>query len=142
MPQFCQEWLTYHRLCLVAYSMEITRAMISKTGIFIAVSAFALLMTQAQAEQRGVGSWYSLPGNTTACGQKMNPGAMTAAHRTHRCGTKLRVTNRKNGKSVIVTVNDRGPFIKGRIVDVSKAAGRRIGLMSTGVAPVSVAVVQ
>jgi rare lipoprotein A len=130
------------RLSFFIYSLEFIVGMISKSVSFIAFAAFTIFMTQAQAEQRGVGSWYSLPGNKTACGQKMNPKAMTAAHRTHRCGTKLRVTNRKNGKSVVVTVNDRGPFIKGRIVDVSKAAGQRIGMVATGVAPVSVVVVQ
>ena len=92
----------------------------------------------ALADQRGIASWYSLPGNRTACGEKMNPSAMTAAHRTLPCGTRIKVTNKKNGNTVIVRVNDRGPFIKGRIVDVSKAAGKRLGLNGVGAVSVSV----
>jgi rare lipoprotein A len=107
----------------------------------LAFALTALAPALAFANQSGKASWYSLPGNTTACGQKMNPGAMTAAHRTHRCGTRLKVTNRANGKSVVVTVNDRGPFVKGRIVDVSKAAGVKLGMMKSGVASVSVTVI-
>jgi rare lipoprotein A len=110
---------------------------------FIALSALALIAatTPSFAKQNGKGSWYSLPGNKTACGERMNPKAFTAAHRTLPCGTKIKVTNRKNGKSVVVRVNDRGPFIKGRIVDVSKAAGVKIGMIGTGVATVNVTVV-
>jgi rare lipoprotein A len=107
-------------------------------AVFASTAPFA---TMAGAEQSGRASWYSLPGNRTACGEKMNPRAMTAAHRTLPCGTKIKVTNKNNGRSVIVRVNDRGPFIRGRVVDVSKAAGQRIGLVATGVAPVRVTVV-
>jgi rare lipoprotein A len=92
----------------------------------------------AFANQNGLASWYSLPGQRTACGERMNPGALTAAHRTLPCGAKVKVTNRRNGRSVVVRINDRGPFKKGRVVDVSKAAAQRIGLVSSGLAPVSV----
>jgi rare lipoprotein A len=61
---------------------------------------------------------------------------MTAAHRTLPCGTKVRVTNKKNGKSVTVTINDRGPFVGGRVIDVTPAAARALGF--SGLAPVSV----
>jgi rare lipoprotein A len=63
---------------------------------------------------------------------------MTAAHRTLPFGTKVRVTNKNNGKSVIVTINDRGPFIRGRIIDLSTAAAGVIGMRGAGVAPVTV----
>ena len=63
---------------------------------------------------------------------------MTAAHRTLPFGTKVRVTNKRNGKTVIVTINDRGPFIRGRIIDLSTAAAGVIGMRSSGVAPVLV----
>jgi rare lipoprotein A len=111
---------------------------------WIAFSVMALMTAASPvfAKQNGKGSWYSLPGNKTACGERMNPKALTAAHRTLPCGTKIKVTNKKNGKSVVVRVNDRGPFIKGRIVDVSKAAGVRIGMIGTGVATVNVTVVE
>jgi rare lipoprotein A len=87
--------------------------------------------------QSGLASWYALPGRT-ACGERMNPAAFTAAHRSLPCGTQIRVTHRRSGKSVVVRVNDRGPFGRGRIVDVSRAAGRVLGLHRSGTAPVDV----
>jgi rare lipoprotein A len=70
-------------------------------------------------------------GSKTASGQRFNQNAMTAAHRSLPFGTKLRVTHR--GQSVVVTINDRGPFIRGRVLDLSKGAARAIGLTSSGV---------
>ena len=67
------------------------------------------------------------PGSGTASGQKLNPEALTAAHRTLPFGTKVRVTNKKNGHSVVVTINDRGPFVAGRVIDVTPAAARALG---------------
>ena len=85
-------------------------------------------ITCALAEQRGIASVYSTESGTqTASGQKINPGALTAAHRSLPFGTKVRVTNKKNGRSVVVTVNDRGPFIRGRIIDVTPAGARALG---------------
>ncbi len=66
----------------------------------------------------------------------MNPGTLTAAHRTLPFGTKVRVTNKQNGRSVIVTINDRGPFVRGRIIDLTPAGARAIGF--TGLVPVTV----
>lgn len=66
----------------------------------------------------------------------MNPSLMTAAHRTLPFGTKVVVTNKRNGKSVVVRINDRGPFIRGRVIDVSKAAAKNIGMISSGTAQV------
>ncbi|CDZ58083.1 Rare lipoprotein A [Neorhizobium galegae bv. orientalis] len=66
----------------------------------------------------------------------MNPSLMTAAHRTLPFGTKVIVTNKRNGKSVVVRINDRGPFIRGRVIDVSKAAAKNIGMISSGTAQV------
>ena len=62
----------------------------------------------------------------------MNPNLMTAAHRSLRFGTKVKVTNAKNGKSVVVRINDRGPFIRGRVLDLSKAAASNIGMIRSG----------
>jgi rare lipoprotein A len=78
-------------------------------------------------------------GSKTASGQRFNQNAMTAAHRSLPFGTKLRVTHR--GQSVIVTINDRGPFIKGRVLDLSKGAARAIGLTGAGVGHVTAEVV-
>ncbi|WP_333794488.1 septal ring lytic transglycosylase RlpA family protein [Hyphomicrobium sp.] len=88
---------------------------------------------------KGIASYY-WQGQKTASGARFNPNAMTAAHRTLPFGTKVRVTNHNNGRSVTVTINDRGPFIKGRVIDLSKAAAGVIGMHGSGVAPVSIAV--
>jgi rare lipoprotein A len=93
--------------------------------------AGATLSTGSAFAQCGSASWYALT-SKTASGERMNPAAMTAAHRTLPFGTKLRVTNKNNGKSVIVRINDRGPFIKGRVIDLSKAAARELGFISRG----------
>lgn len=92
-------------------------------------------MTVPAAAQCGKASWYAL-GSRTASGERMNPSAMTAAHRSLPFGTKVRVTNKRNGKSVVVRINDRGPFIRGRILDLSKGAASELGFVSAGHAPV------
>ena len=86
----------------------------------------------------GEASYYGdeLAGNPTASGERFDPNKLTAAHRTLPLGTRLRVTNMRNGKSVIVRVNDRGPFTGRRVLDVSKAAARRLGMLARGTAPV------
>lgn len=92
----------------------------------------------AAADLVGMASWYQLPGRT-ACGGRHNPEAMTAAHRSLPCGSRVTVTNLANGQSAVVTIVDRGPFIRGRIVDVSRGVARRIGLIQRGVGRVRVA---
>ncbi len=88
--------------------------------------------------QCGSASWYALQ-SQTASGEQMNPAELTAAHRTLPFGTKLKVTNRLNGKSVVVRINDRGPFIKGRMIDLSKAAAKKLGFIKKGVADICLA---
>ncbi len=89
------------------------------------------------AAQSGLASVYSTDsGSRTASGRRLNPQAMTAAHRSLPLGSRVRVTNRQNGRSVVVTVNDRGPFVRGRIIDVTPAAAHALGF--SGVAPVDV----
>jgi rare lipoprotein A len=91
---------------------------------------------------RGIASFYGYDGsgNKTATGERFNPEGMTAAHRHLPFGTKVRVTNTRNGRSVIVRINDRGPFIRGRVIDLSYGAARVIGMIGRGVAPVKVEV--
>jgi rare lipoprotein A len=93
---------------------------------------------------QGVASYYGreLAGNRTATGERFDPAGLTAAHRTLPLGTKLRVTNLGNGRSVIVRVNDRGPFTRGRILDVSLAAAREIGMVAAGHAQVRLEIVR
>jgi rare lipoprotein A len=79
---------------------------------------------------------YELAGNRTASGERFNPKAMTAAHRTLPLGTKLRVINKTNGKSVIVRINDRGPFVKKRLIDISLGAAQAINMVRAGKAMV------
>jgi rare lipoprotein A len=83
----------------------------------------------------GKASWYALH-SKTASGERMDPSKLTAAHRSLRFGTKVQVTNARTGKSVVVRINDRGPFIRGRVLDVSKAAAGRLGMINSGVAKV------
>lgn len=89
---------------------------------------------------QGMASYYSdhHHGRKTASGEIFNMHALTAAHRTYPLGTKLKVTNVKNGKSVQVKVNDRGPYAKGRILDLSKGAAKQIGMIDSGIALVRI----
>ena len=96
----------------------------------------------AKADQRGHASWYSLPANKTANGERMNPNDLTAAHRSLPFGTRVLVENLSNGQSVVVRINDRGPFTGGRIIDLSKAAAASIGMIASGVANVRVSVAE
>ena len=101
--------------------------------------------TAAQAagfEETGNISYYAdkFHGRKTASGARFDKNAMTAAHRTLPFGTKVEVTNLGNGKSVIVEVNDRGPYSEDRILDVSPAAARKLGMMGTGTAKARVVV--
>ena len=103
------------------------------------LGAAALLPFQAaKADQLGHASWYSLPANTTANGEQMDPNELTAAHRSLPFGTRVLVENLSNGRSVVVRINDRGPFIGGRIIDLSKAAAASIGMINAGTAKVRV----
>jgi rare lipoprotein A len=92
----------------------------------------------------GLASYYAAKfhGRRTASGEKFNSKMLTAAHLTLPFGTQLKVTNLQNMKSVIVRVNDRGPHIRGRIVDLSRAAAQVIGLTQTGTARVVLEVLQ
>ena len=88
--------------------------------------------------QDGTASYYgaAFAGRRTASGERFDPGAFTAAHRELPFGSRIRVTNLENGRSVVVRVNDRGPYADGRIVDLSEAAARELGMLHSGVARV------
>jgi len=88
--------------------------------------------------QDGIASWYgpNFHAKKTSNGERYNMFAFTAAHKTLPMNTMVRVTNKNNGKSVVVRINDRGPFVKGRIIDLSYIAGKKIGIDKTGIAPV------
>jgi rare lipoprotein A len=114
--------------------------------IIFCMSVFVCTITvispgQARS-QTGIASVYGngdgYAGRKTANGERMNPRAMTAAHRTLPFGTRVAVVNQRNGKQVVVRISDRGPFIRGRIIDLTPAGARAIGF--SGLAPVKVTV--
>ncbi len=124
-----------------ALSTAVIAAALLVTGIAVADASSRKSWTDSFASASpstrsfaGKASYYgSESGNRTASGARYNPEGMTAAHRTLPFGTKLRVTEPRSGRSVIVTVNDRGPFIRGRVLDLSVGAARALGLTARGV---------
>ena len=106
-------------------------------AIVVAVSILTL-QTGAFA-QTGSASWYALT-SKTASGERCNPNALTAAHPTLPFGTKVKVENLKNGKTVVVRINDRGPFVGGRIIDLTRAAASALGFIKAGTAKVRLTV--
>lgn len=145
------------------------RAMKKLTSLFITAATAILLTGNASANQpatdkeakdkaatalgghivtkttRGKASWYEIKcngGTHTASGIPLRDYAMTAAHKTLPMGTKVRVTNLDNGKSAIVTITDRGPYIKGRIIDVTKGVAQKLGFINRGVVNCTVEVLK
>lgn len=106
---------------------------------FIAFTMFIMLSAVSAMAESGIASQYSY--GPTASGERFSRGAMTAAHRRLPFGTRVRVTNKKNGRSVVVRINDRGPFIRGRIIDLTPVGAQRLG-MAGSIAPVTVEVVR
>jgi rare lipoprotein A len=89
-----------------------------------------MIFSETTQAQIGTASWYggSFHGRKTASGERFNTNALTAAHKKLRFGTKVKVTNLKNNRSVNVRITDRGPYVKGRIIDLSKAAKQQLGM--------------
>lgn len=100
----------------------------------------AIVQAHEIATQRGVASFYSdrFQGATTASGDTFDQQALTAAHPSLPFGTRVLVTRRDTGQEVEVTINDRGPFVAGRIIDLSKRAARELGMLRRGTAPVMI----
>jgi rare lipoprotein A len=116
-----------------------------RTRFFMTAAAISLgtILTPAEVSaesMRGKASFYG-HGTKTASGERYNPNGMTAAHRTLPFGTQVRVTDLGSRRSVVVRINDRGPFIKGRIIDVSRGAAQQLGMIGRGVANVEIQVV-
>jgi rare lipoprotein A len=126
------------RECIVdqrKVTLALASLFISGPAIFLSPSASA---EPAQASgkvlQSGRASWYGpgFHGRRTASGETFNTNELTAAHRTLPFGTKVRVVNKKTGKSVVVRINDRGPYAHGRVIDLSKASAQAIGISGIG----------
>ncbi len=100
--------------------------------------------TQNRSFQEGTASYYAhaFHGKLTANGEKFNMNALTAAHKTLPFNTRLRVRNLRNNKTVIVRINDRGPYAKGRIIDLSLASAKKIGMLKSGTAPVRLEIIK
>ncbi len=129
---------------------ELVRAGGAIPRLFVLVAVLAgAYATPAAADFVGhasrktvVASWYGeqFSGRKTASGVRFDPRGLTAAHKTLPLGTRIRVTNPRTGASVLVTVNDRGPYIGRRELDLSRAAAREVGILTRGVAPVLIEV--
>jgi rare lipoprotein A len=106
-------------------------------------STLNVIAAKPSGAQEGECSWYGREqhGHLTASGQRFDMYALTAAHRTLPMGTRVKVTNLRNGRSVVVRINDRGPYSRRRIIDVSFAAARALGMLDAGVVPARVEVV-
>jgi rare lipoprotein A len=114
---------------------------LATTCALAAVAAFpgmAAAGSGKKAAATGRASWYGpgFAGRSTASGVRFDPKGLTAAHRNLPFGTPVRVTNLHNGRTVVVTINDRGPYVKGRVLDVSLGAARALGMLRRGVASV------
>ena len=116
-------------------------ALVTAAAAVLSLGASVFASTSAIAEPEGravsgLASWYGpgFHGRRTASGETFNTNALTAAHRTLPFGTQVRVVNQQNGRSVVVRINDRGPFSHGRVIDLSRAAAQLIGL--SGIAKV------
>lgn len=108
--------------------------------IVMLCAVLSVYLTIVSQTQSGKASYYakSFTGRKTASGERLHRDSMTCAHRNYPFGTLLKVTNITNGRQVVVRVNDRGPFRKGRIIDLSWGAAKELGMIAQGIAPVTV----
>jgi rare lipoprotein A len=108
--------------------------------ILFSLLVISLFSSCGYTTRKGLASYYadSYEGKTTANGEIYRQGKITAAHKTLPFGTKVEVTNLSNNKSVVVRINDRGPFIRGRIIDLTKSAAKQIDMVGVGVAKVKI----
>jgi rare lipoprotein A len=119
--------------------MDMAGNSLKKTFIASILAIAVIGIPAAASAQSGVASVYAYSGGRTASGERVSPGALTAAHRSLPFGTMVRVTNERNGRSVVVRINDRGPFVRGRVIDVTPAGARALGF--SGLAQVSLDVI-
>jgi len=121
-----------------------------KRAIVILVSLFCMVSLFAEAEaqpgsviEKGIASWYTsdMPESLTANGEIFDPTSLSAAHKSLKFGTLVRVTNLDKNKSVDVRINDRGPFVEGRIIDLTPAAAKQAGMLDSGIANVTLTLI-
>lgn len=106
--------------------------------VLLGTSSTLQASTDSSVIQKGIASYYSdyFQGKTTASGETFNQQELTAAHKSLPFGTRVKVVRTDTGQAVEVVINDRGPFIKGRVIDLSKRAAQKLGMLNRGVAPV------
>lgn len=111
-------------------------------ALFLLSTSLGVFSLCAQAVEAGYASWYTsdTEGALTANGDVFDPNSMSAAHKTMKFGTRVQVTNRLTGKSIEVRINDRGPYVDGRIIDLTPKAASELGMKEEGVAPVTLTV--
>jgi rare lipoprotein A len=124
---------------------QLSRALIACCAVLLAGhaglhQAMACPDTRAAFRQIGVASWYGpgFHGKRTASGERFDQNELTAAHRQLPLGAEVKVTNLENGRSITVAINDRGPYVGGRVIDLSKAAAQRLGIVEDGLAKVRI----
>jgi rare lipoprotein A len=137
---FLRLWLAFFYSVALMPPLPILR-MVKTVAVFLLL-ATAVVAT-ADPDLEGLASWYGgkFHGRMTSSGEIFDTNEMTAAHKTLPFGTIVKVTNLDNGKSATVKINDRGPFIEGRIIDLSRAAAEQIDMVGQGVAPVALTIV-
>jgi rare lipoprotein A len=123
----------------------LSRALIAGGAVLLAGQivphpAVARPETRAFFRQTGVASWYGpgFHGRRTASGERFDQNELTAAHRQLPLGTEVTVTNLENGRAITVEINDRGPYVGGRVIDLSRAAAQRLGIVEDGLATVRI----
>ena len=110
---------------------HLTEKALILTASLLFLTVLADVSEASGKQQCGTASWYQLT-SKTASGEYANPNKMTAAHKSLKFGHKIEVKNMRNGKTVVVRINDRGPFVKGRVLDVTRAAAHKLGFVNSG----------
>jgi peptidoglycan lytic transglycosylase len=129
--------------CAVAAMVALSARSEARPSDSLAFAKYVAPKPSPAVSEIGVASWYGeqFQGNATASGEVFDMNGLTAANRDLPLGTKIKVTNLRNNKSLVLRVNDRGPYIPGRFLDVSKSAAERLGFMNAGLARVEMKVV-
>jgi rare lipoprotein A len=119
--------------------MVFLRKAVLSAVVLCSVLSVAGIAEAGRSVSSGMASWYGpgFHGRLTANGERYNQNALTAAHKSWKFGTKVKVTNSNNGKSVVVRINDRGPYVGSRVIDLSKGAAQAIGMINAGVSKVT-----
>ena len=140
LPELALNWANKLRAALGASALKRDSSLIASRGFILPSFAYKT----SGKHQLGTASWYGgrFIGRRTASGSRFNTYAFTAAHKTLPFGSTVKVTNMRNQKSCIVKITDRGPFIPGRIIDLSAAAAKEIGMFSSGISKVKVEIVE